>query len=83
MLDIKFIRENKKEVAKGVKAKGFDIDINLILDFDEQNRRLEKEIENLNIERKKAANKKDIKKGKEIKIKLAELESEKKWFQKN
>ena len=55
MLDIKFIRENKKEVAKGVKAKGFDIDINLILDFDEQNRRLEKEIENLNIERKKAA----------------------------
>lgn len=78
MLDIKFIRENKKEVKKGIKAKGFDVDVNLILDFDEQNRRLEKEIENLNIERKKAANKKDIKKGKEIKIKLGELESEKK-----
>jgi len=78
MLDIKFIRENKKEVEKGIKAKGFDVDINLILDFDEQNRRLEKEIENLNIERKKAANKKDIKKGKEIKIKLSELELEKK-----
>jgi len=78
MLDIKFIRENKKEVGKGIKAKGFDVDVNLILDFDEQNRRLEKEIENLNIERKKAANKKDIKKGKEIKIKLSELESEKK-----
>ncbi len=78
MLDIKFIRENKKEVGKGIKVKGFDVDVNLILDFDEQNRRLEKEIENLNIERKKAANKKDIKKGKEIKIKLSELESEKK-----
>ena len=78
MLDIKFIKENEKEVEKGIKAKGFDVDVNLILDFDEQNRGLEKEIENLNIERKKAANKKDIKKGKEIKIKLAELESEKK-----
>ncbi|MCX6812882.1 MAG: serine--tRNA ligase [Candidatus Azambacteria bacterium] len=78
MLDIKFIRENKKEVEKGIKAKGFDVDVNLILDFDEQNRGLEKEIENLNIERKKAANKKDIKKGKEIKIKLSELELEKK-----
>lgn len=78
MLDIKFIRENKKEVKKGIKAKGFDVDIDLILDFDEQNHRLEKEIENLNIERKKAANRKDIKKGKEIKIKLGELEPEKK-----
>ena len=63
-MDIKFIRENKKEVEKGIKVKGFDVDINLILDFDEQNRKLEKEIENLNIERKKAANKKDIKKAK-------------------
>jgi len=78
MLDVKFIRENKKEVEKGIKAKGFDVDVDLVLDFDEQNRRLEKEVENLNIERKKAANKKDIKKGKEIKIKLNELESEKK-----
>jgi len=77
-MDMKYIKENKREVEKGIKAKGFDIDVNLILDFDEQNRGLEKEIENLNIERKKAANKKDIKKGKEIKIKLAELESEKK-----
>ena len=64
MLDVKFIKENKTEVKKGIKAKGFDIDVNLILDFDEQNHRLEKEIENLNIERKKAANKKDIKRAK-------------------
>ena len=77
-MDMKYIKENKREVEKGIKVKGFDVDVNLILDFDEQNHRLEKEIENLNIERKKAANKKDIKKGKEIKIKLAELESEKK-----
>ena len=77
-MDMKYIKENKREVEKGIKAKGFDIDVNLILDFDEQNRGLEKEIENLNIERKKAANKKDIKKGKEIKIELNELESEKK-----
>jgi len=77
MLDIKFIRENKEEVEKGIKAKGFDIDVNLVLDLDEHNRRLEKAIESLNAERKEAADKKNIEKGKEIKIKLAELESEK------
>ncbi|MBI4919951.1 serine--tRNA ligase [Candidatus Azambacteria bacterium] len=78
MLDIKYIRENKNDTEKGVKAKGFDIDVDLILNLDEQNRKLEKEIEDLNAERKKAADKKDVEKGKEIKVKLSELESEKK-----
>ena len=78
MLDIKFIHENKKEVAKGIKNKGFDVDLDLLLNFDEKNRKLTKEIENLNSERKKIAEKKDVEKGKEIKIRLNELESEKK-----
>ncbi len=36
MLDIKFIRENKKEVGKGIKAKGFDVDVDLLLKLDEE-----------------------------------------------
>ncbi len=82
MLDIKFIRENKKEVEKGIKAKGFDVDVDLILDLDKKNRELEKKIGDLNAERKKIASEKEVEKGKQIKIKLNELESEKKLISK-
>jgi seryl-tRNA synthetase len=80
MLDIKFIRENKKEVGKGIKAKGFDVDIDLLLKLDEERNVFRKKIEELNTERKKIAEVKNIEKGKEIKTKLAELESEEKIF---
>lgn len=80
MLDIKYIKENKKEVLKGIKAKGFDIDLDLLIKLDEERGEIRKKIEELNSERKKAANKKDIKIGKEIKIKLSNLESEEKNF---
>ena len=80
MLDIKFIRENKKEVIKGIKAKGFDVDIDLLLKLDEKKNVFKKKIEELNAERKKIAEEKNIEKGKEIKIKLAELENEEKIF---
>jgi len=80
MLDIKFIRENKKEVIKGIKAKGFDVDIDLLLKLDEKKNVFRKKIEELNAERKKIAEEKNIEKGKEIKIKLAELENEEKIF---
>jgi len=78
MLDIKFIRENKKEIEKGVKAKGFNVDIDLLLKLDEERNIFRRKIEELNAERKKIAKVKNIEKGKEIKIKLAELESEEK-----
>ena len=78
MIDIKFIRENKKEIEKGIKAKGFNADINLLLELDEKNSVLKKQIEEVNAERKKIAKEKNIEKGKEIKIKLAKLEGEEK-----
>ncbi len=78
MLDIKYIRENKKEVLKGVKAKGFNVDIDALIALDEEINVLQKQIEKLNSERKKAAEEKNIKQGKEIKIKLSNLESEEK-----
>jgi len=80
MLDIKFIRENKKEVIKGIKAKGFDVDIDLLLKLDEKKNVFKKKIEELNAERKKIAEEKNIEKGKEIKIKLAKLKNKEKTF---
>ena len=76
--DIKYIREHKKEVLKGIKTKGFDADLDLLLEFDEKRRVLGKNIEELNAERKKVAEIKDVKQGREIKISLAKLESEEK-----
>jgi len=78
MLDIKFIRENKKEVKKGVKAKGFSVDIDQLLKLDEARNVSRKKIEDLNAERKKIAEEKNIKKGKEIKIQINKLESQEK-----
>jgi seryl-tRNA synthetase len=78
MLDIKYIRENKKEVIKSVKAKGFEVDIDELLRLEEKRNELHRKIEELNTERKKVAETKNIKKGKDLKIKLSELESEEK-----
>jgi len=78
MLDIKYMRENKKEVEKGIKTKGFDVDIDSLLKLEEKRIALRKQIEKLNSERKEAAAKKHIEKGKEVKIKLGELEDEEK-----
>lgn len=76
MLDIKFIKENKKEVLKGIKAKGFNVDINLVLELDKKQNVLRKQIEELNMERKKNADKKNIEKGRQIKEKLSKLAGE-------
>lgn len=82
MLDIKYIRENKNEVIESIKAKGFNIDIDLLLELDEKKIQLIKKIEALNAERKKTADKKNIEKGKEIRIKLAKLENQEKIISK-
>lgn len=78
MIDIKYIRENKKEVLKGIKAKGFSADIDALLALDEKRNVLRNKIEKLNADRKKTAEIKNIERGKEIKIELVELESEEK-----
>lgn len=76
MLDIKYIRENKKEVEKGIKAKGFDADLDLILKLDQERGILRKKIEELNTERKKIAETRDVEKGRKVKSKLDEFEAE-------
>ncbi len=78
MIDIKYIRENRKEVEKGIKAKGFNADIDSLLELEGKRGALRKEIEELNAERKKIAEAKDVNRGKEIKVALAELEGKEK-----
>jgi len=78
MTDIKYIRENKDEVLKGIKAKGFNVDIELMLKLDESRNALRRQIEELNAERKKIAAEKDVERGKKIKADLAKLEAEEK-----
>ncbi|MBI5465935.1 MAG: serine--tRNA ligase [Candidatus Kerfeldbacteria bacterium] len=47
MLDIKFIRENPKEVQKGAAAKGVKADVKAILKLDEERRALQTEVDEL------------------------------------
>lgn len=70
MLDIKFIRKNKKEVEEAIKKRQLDIDLQHFLDLDDKRLDLIQTTENLRHERKQAAQKKDIKEGKKIKDKL-------------
>ncbi len=76
--DIKYVREHKKEVLKGIKAKGFTADIDSLLELDEKRGVLRKEIEETNATRKKTAEIKDVEQGREIKISLAKIEGEEK-----
>lgn len=78
MLDLKFIRANPDKVKAGIKAKGFDVDIDSLVELDNKWLALKREIENLNVERKKAADARDAQKGKEVKEKLANIEAEEK-----
>lgn len=82
MLDIKFIRENKGEIKKAIKDKGIKLDLDKLLEIDEKRVKLLQQIEDLQAQKNKlneemrTAKDKDkiIKKGKEIKEKLAKIE---------
>lgn len=75
MLDIKFIRENTDRVKKAVEAKRLDsFLVDEALELDEAWKKILQEVEALRSERNKAAEAKDIEKGKEIKEKLKDLE---------
>lgn len=82
MLDIQFIRDNSELVAKKSKQKGYDVDIEQLLGFDKERRELNRQVEDLRRERNEltAATKgqkpddEQIKKGKQLKDKLAKLE---------
>lgn len=82
MLDIQFIRENKELVTEKSRQKGFDVDIEQLLGFDGKRRELLLKVEELRHKRNELALKgkgqkpspEDLKKGKELKGELADLE---------
>lgn len=55
MLDIKFIRENKSKIEEAAKNKHIKIDIDTLLEVDDEKRKLQQNIDNLNTERNKLA----------------------------
>ena len=74
MLDVKLIRENPDKVRKGIKDKGFNIDIDHILEIDSKKRELDVKVQSLREERNKAAKAQDIDVGKRVKEELQRLE---------
>lgn len=76
MVDINFIRENSELVKLRAKSKNIDIDVEKIVSIDERFRTLSTEVQNLRAERNKAAQFRDIEKGREIKGRLDLLEIE-------
>ncbi len=55
MLDIKFIRENLKEVEKSLKKRGANFDLDELLKLDEKKRKLQTELEGISAEKNKAS----------------------------
>ncbi len=84
MLDIKYIKENKKDFEKAIKDKKIDLDLDKLLDLDKKRIEIIQKIEKLQAEKNKLnteiaqADDKEaiIAKGSEIKKQLAELEPE-------
>lgn len=84
MLDIRFIRENPELVTEKSKQKGYDVDVRKLLAVDDNRRKLIAEVEAVRADRNELADKlktgkpaeADIKKGKELKEKLAQLEAQ-------
>jgi len=76
MLDIKFIRENKKKVEQAIKHRHLDLDLEKVLKLDDKRKSLLQKDEELRAERNKIAKigKKGVEKGKEIKDELQKLE---------
>ncbi len=82
MLDIKYIRENQKEIKKAAKNKNIDLDLNKLLELDEKRRDLFSRVDELRSERNKLAKSgktgkpsaEIISKGKKLKVSIAEVE---------
>ena len=92
MLDIKFIRDNKKIVEKAVKDKGISLDIDKLLDIDKKRKEISQNLENFRHERnilsspayaktsdgtrQHKINPEEIGKAKELKKEIKKLEDE-------
>lgn len=83
MLDINFIRENTEKIKKAIQDKRIDLDLDKLLEVDNRRRDLLRQIEDLNRQRNEindqipqSEDKNSlIKKGKEIKDQLTDLEA--------
>jgi serine--tRNA ligase len=85
MLDIRYIREHADRVQESAKNKGYnDVSIARLLDTDEQRRQLQQQVDELRTQRNEIASQMNggkpapelVEKGRSLKGKLAELESE-------
>ena len=85
MLDIRYIREYADRVQESAKNKGYnDVSIARLLDTDEQRRQLQQQVDELRTQRNEIASQMNggkpapelVEKGRSLKGKLAELESE-------
>ncbi|PIT94055.1 serine--tRNA ligase [Candidatus Falkowbacteria bacterium CG10_big_fil_rev_8_21_14_0_10_43_11] len=84
MLDIKFIRENARQVKDAAKHKNIKVDIDELLKLDEERRGLRGRIDELRVERNELADAgkkgkptaEQIARGKNLKEKIAQLEKE-------
>src|SRR5690606_2807283 len=84
MLNIDFSRDNAQLVKEQTKQKGYDADIDKLLKLDDDRRRLLGEAERVRAERNALADQlkqgkpspEQIEKGKDLKVKLAELEQQ-------
>ena len=82
MLDIQYIRDNPELVAEKSKQKGYGVDISQLLGFDEERRELLGQVEELRRRRNELSaqtkgqkpSDEQVKQGKELKEKLADLE---------
>lgn len=74
MLDIKFIRENLKDVENMLKVRRVGLDLSHLIEIDDERRKLIREVDVLRGDKKKAAEKRDVEKGKQIKKELSKKE---------
>ena len=82
MLDIKYIRENKEKVIKGILDKGFNVDIDRLLLLDEEIRKLKQEEQNLraqrNLQSKNKPTQEEIEKLRQVGDKVRDLDEKEK-----
>lgn len=75
MLDIKFIRQNRKEVEEGLRAKGVEADVGRLLKVDEKRRAKIKELDGFRAEHNLVSDEIASLKGEERKKRIAEVKT--------
>lgn len=83
MLDIRYIREHADRVQESAKQKGYDVDIQKVLELDRARRELQQQVDDLRTRRNEIAGKMKggkpeqalVDEGKQLKVELAEREA--------